>query len=139
MGGGLIKRSPNVRMEESMYSSRCRAAGGWIAGCLAATAVISSFAVNVRLSEMLPFSLLIFAVTCVLTAIPAALAIWLSRRFRIRSFVFFACSGAAIGVLAQGFLFQFISLVSWLFVAAGSAAGLIYWFVAGRHAGRKPG
>ena len=110
-----------------------------MAGCLAATVVISSFAVNVQLSEMLPFLLLIFAVTCVLTAIPAALTIWLSRRFQIRSFLFFACSGAAIGVLAQGFLFQSISLVSWLFVAAGSAAGLIYWFVAGRHAGRKPG
>jgi hypothetical protein len=126
-------------MEASMYSSRCRAAGGWIAGCLAATAVISSFAVNVRLSEMLPFSLLIFAVTCVLTAIPAALTVWLSRRFRTRSFVFFACSGAAIGVLAQGFLFQSISLVSWLFVVAGFAAGLTYWLVAGKHTGREPG
>ena len=119
-----------------MYSSGCRAAGGWLAGCLAATVVISSFAVNVRLSEMLPFSLLIFAVTCVLTAIPAALIVWLSRRLRTRSAVFFACSGAAIGVLAQGFLFQSISLVSWLFVAAGLAAGLSYWLVAER---RVPG
>ena len=132
-GAGLIGR--NVRTEAGMYSSRCRAAGGWIAGCLAATAIISSFAVNVRLSERLPFSLLIFAVTCVLTAIPAALTIWLSRRFRIRSSLFFACSGAAIGVLAQGFLFQSISLISWLFVIAGAAAGLSHWLVAERRVG----
>jgi hypothetical protein len=110
-----------------------------MAGCLAATVVISSFAVNVRLSEMLPFLTLIFAVTCVLTAIPAALTIWLSRRFRIRSFLFFACSGAAIGVLAQGFLFQSISLVSWLFVVAGLAAGLIYWLVVEWRVGGEPG
>jgi hypothetical protein len=53
--------------------------------------------------------------------------------------LFFACSGAAIGVLAQGFLFQSISLVSWLFVVAGLAAGLIYWLVVEWRVGGEPG
>jgi hypothetical protein len=57
----------------------------------------------------------------------------------IRSFLFFACSGAAIGVLAQGFLFQSISLVSWLFVVAGLDAGLIYWLVVEWRVGGEPG
>jgi hypothetical protein len=53
--------------------------------------------------------------------------------------LFFACSGAAIGVLAQGLLFQSISLVSWLFVVAGLAAGLIYWLVVEWRVGGEPG
>jgi hypothetical protein len=81
----------------------------------------------------------VLAFTMVLSGIPAALTIWLSRRFRIRSLAFFCCSGAAIGAVGQYVLFRSFAELGWLFALAGLAAGLAYWFVAGRHAGREPG
>jgi hypothetical protein len=82
------------------------------------------------------FALLIFVVTCVLTAIPGVLVVWLSEIFRMRSVLFFSCAGAAIGALSQTLLFRAFTPVSWLFVVAGCVAGLGYWYVAGKHAGR---
>jgi xanthosine utilization system XapX-like protein len=132
----------------------CRAAGGWVAGCGAATAIICATALltitvtapapprvpseylRVGLQGMLILMPLVFVITCLLTGIPAALTIWLSRRFRIRSFLFFGCVGAATGALSQGLLFQSFSAVTWLFVVAGFVAGLTYWFIAGRQAGQ---
>jgi hypothetical protein len=91
-----------------MSSSICfRAIKGWLAGCGAATAVICAFILVVLAiasrgdlvrfvggSLMLLFpAVLIFVVTCVLTGIPAALVIWLSEKFGIRSILFFGCAG----------------------------------------------
>ena len=136
-----------------MSSDTCRATGGWIAGCGAATAVISIFGLvgaptmgpaatgipveftRVGIGGMPVFVPLVFVFTCVLTGIPAALAIWLSRRFRIRSLLFFGCVGAAIGALSQSLLLRSFFPLSWLFVVAGFAAGLAYWHVAGKYAG----
>jgi hypothetical protein len=76
----------------------------------------------------------LFILTCLLTGIPAAMTIWLSERFRIRSWLFFGCAGGAIGALSQALLFQSFSMLSWFFVFVGFLAGLDYWIVAGRHA-----
>ena len=130
-----------------------RTLGGWLAGCGAATAVFGTFTlvllaivsggslsrfVGSSIALLFPL-LLIFVVTCLLTGIPAAAAIWLSERFRIRSMLFFGCIGAAIGLLSQNLLLQpaavWLPRVGWLFLVAGFAAGVTYWFVAGKYAG----
>ena len=131
-----------------------RAIKGWLAGSAAATAVISAFVlvmlamapggdltgfVRGSLTLLAP-ALLVFVVTCLLTGIPAALVIWLSEKFRIRSILFFGCAGAVIGALGQGVLVgaftRWPSSRVWLFVVAGFVAGMVYWRIAGRHAGR---
>jgi hypothetical protein len=85
-------------------------------------------------------ALVIFVITCVLTGIPAALVIWLSEKFRLRSILFFECAGAVTGALGQGVLMgtftRWPSSSVWLFVVAGFVAGMAYWWIAGRHAGR---
>jgi hypothetical protein len=85
-------------------------------------------------------AVLIFIITCLLTGIPAAVVIWLSEQFRIRSVLFFSCAGGTIGALSQAVLFQSFSLpLAGIFILAGFLAGLEYWYVAERHAGREPG
>jgi hypothetical protein len=140
-----------------MYSANCsRAIGGWLAGCVAATGVLCVFALVISAAaagDVFSFgfagsaiallfpAILIFIITCLLTGIPAAVAIWLSEKFRIRSVLFFSCVGAAIGGLSQNlFLRAFTPApsVNLLFVVAGLAAGLAYWFVAGKRAGGDP-
>jgi hypothetical protein len=125
-----------------------RAFGGWLAGCGAATAVLSGFALILLMVTSggditrllvgivaLPFpSFLVFVGICLLTAIPALIVIWLSEEFRVRSVVFFCCAGGAISVLIAVLLFpSFTSLIAdCLFGLSGCVAGLSYWYVAGR-------
>ena len=130
-----------------MSDDGCRAFGGWLAGCGAATAVIAAIGQTVLMFAshgdlarllygivvlMLP-SAVIFVVTCVLTAIPAAVVIWLSEEFEIRSSGFFAGAGAASGALCITVLLRspgvWTSGLVCLFAAAGFVAGLTYWFV----------
>jgi len=148
---------------KAMFSTTwSRAIEGWVAGCAAATGVVYVYAVvsflyAANVSDSHPFSvralafttlvsmilptLLIFLVTCLLTAIPAAVTVWLSERFRIRSIFFFGLAGAVIGgasaYLSSGATLTQPPQLSPLFVSAGLAAGLAYWSVAGRHAGRE--
>jgi hypothetical protein len=88
---------------------------------------------------LIPLSVLIFLIMCLLTAIPAAVAIWLGNKFRMRSVWFFGCAGAVIGGLSQ--IVFFVALLSGspgtspLFVLAGLTAGLAYWWVAERRPG----
>jgi hypothetical protein len=129
-----------------------RAMKGWLAGCAAATAAFVWIVVAVssrdlsqlaRGTALLLFpGLLIFLVTCLLTGFPAAAVIWLSERFAIRSIWFFGGAGAVIGALGQAVLAGLLSRTGptffpSLFVVAGFVAGMAYWRVAGRHAGRE--
>jgi hypothetical protein len=125
---------------------------GWLAGCGAATAVISTLIVlAIVYSDKLPGSVgggllfllsavLIFVIICVLTAIPAALVIWLSEKFGIRSILYFGCTGAVTGALGdavfEGSVRPWSLNTVWPFVVAGFVAGMAYWRIAGRHAGR---
>ena len=143
--------------EGEMSSSTCsRAMGGWLAGCAAATGVVCVFAPVISaiassdvnslrfaggaIALLFP-AVLIFIVTCLLTGIPAALVIWLSEKYRIRSILFFGCVGAVIGGLSQNLLLRALKPsspgINLLFVVAGLAAGLVYWRLAGKHAGRN--
>jgi hypothetical protein len=86
---------------------------------------------------LLVLALVIFVVTCVLTAIPSVLVIWLSEALQIRSALFFGSAGAAIGALSETLLFRTFTLFSLVCVFAGYMAGLGYRYVAGKHAGRE--
>jgi hypothetical protein len=107
---------------------------------LTATAVIEAFGVVVVLNggisfEFMPRNILVMLIsspvilvlTCVLTGGPAAMAVWLSEKFRVRSLLFYGCAGGAIGALSQTLLFRTFSPLSWIFVLAGFLAGLDYW------------
>jgi hypothetical protein len=90
-----------------------------------------------RKSDLLP-AILIF--TCLLTAIPAALVVWISEVSRIRSALFFGFAGGAIGALSQAIVFQsFFFPAAGFFASAGFVAGLIYWRIAAKAAGSEPG
>ncbi|MBR0801508.1 hypothetical protein JQ615_39825 [Bradyrhizobium jicamae] len=78
----------------------------------------------------------IFALVCLLSGIPAAVTIWLSERASIRSAFFFIGAGGVIGALSQLLLFRGFAAIGFIFVLAGSLAGLEYWRIAGRYAGR---
>lgn len=83
------------------------------------------------------FVLLMLVLTCLLSVMPAALVILFSESFRIRSVLFYAPSGAAIGALIAGLIFGTSLPFSVLFGLAGCLAGIAYWFVAGRYAGQE--
>jgi hypothetical protein len=139
-------------------ASFLRVVGGWLAGCGAVTVTFSAFVfvvldrasagdrialLKVSIAGLGITASIIFISTVVLTVLPAALVIWLSEKFRIRSSLFFGCAGVAIGLLIHNVLLRALapnpSGVGWPFLMCGLAAGLVYWSVAGRHAGREPG
>lgn len=134
-----------------MSSGVCwRTTKGWLAGCVAATAVIgacfglSSISDGISTGSMRDVQAFayiaggIFVFTSVLSGIPAAIVIWLSERFKVRSILFFGCAGAVIGFLSERVVFGlWPSILSALFVAAGFGAGAAYWWIAGRQAGRN--
>ena len=135
-----------------------RVAGGWLAGCGAVTVIFSAFIflaldraspgdrmalLKVSIVGLGTTAPIIFILTVVLTALPAALVIWLSEKFRVRSILFFGCAGVAIGLLIHNVVLRALMTnprgVGWPFLVCGLAAGLAYWSIAGRHAGREPG
>jgi hypothetical protein len=90
----------------------------------------------------------VFVVICLVTGIPAAVAIWLSEGFEIRSVLFFVGVGGAIGGTTPALLLRAMTprpmpdaasllFATLPFVLAGLAAGFVYWRVAGKHAGEK--
>lgn len=127
--------------------SRSRAFAGWLAACAAATAVILVFILVMASSgvgtprvaaNVLPTLLLaifVFPYVCVLSAIPMLITISLAARLKTASIVFFACAGAVAAVLSIG-VFVAFNRWSWAFAIPGLAAGVAYWYVAGRYAGR---
>ena len=132
-----------------MYSAHChRAIQGWFAGCWVATAVLCVFAVvalastpgtiDLGFAVVVVFLLpLVFVVICMLTGIPAAAVVSLSEQFRIRSVLFFGCAGAVIGVITAALTRSLSMDTAPAYLVAGSAAGLVYWYVAGKHAGEE--
>jgi len=125
---------------------------GWLSGCVVATlaaelclvaaAIWENYRAHVSVAAsdyLMGFGLtapiILFAIG-MLTAIPAVVVIALTERFRVRSLLFYVCSGGVTGGLSQILFERSLSRV-WLFVLAGCTAGLSYWYVAGRHAGRN--
>jgi hypothetical protein len=79
----------------------------------------------------------------VLSLLPAMIVIALAEAFRLRSVLFYAAAGG-LEALALCYSFGFtyrpsdgaISPFMQAFAASGIAAGLVYWLIAGRNAGR---
>lgn len=131
-----------------MESTSClRAMGGWLAACAAATVFVIAFvlfilgagnvfSVALAGSAVLFPALMVFLIICLMSGIPAAVVIWLGKKFRIRSVWFFAGAGAVIGGLSEIAFFAVV-LSGWpgvspFFALVGLIAGLVYWCVAER-------
>jgi hypothetical protein len=82
-----------------------------------------------------------------IAAIPFLVAIFISEFFAIRSFLLHLAGGIAVALVTPFFaaLLLFINTIALtgeriaLAVAAGIAAGLVYWLIAGRKAGSWKG
>jgi hypothetical protein len=83
----------------------------------------------------------------VFSMVPALALIALAEGFNIRTFLYYAAAGAALGYLAyfgSGFGIRFeettdiapVTRPVELIMASGIAGGLVYWLLAGRNAGR---
>ena len=134
--------------------TRSRAIKGWLAACGTATAAIYVLglllfvigagrrSMTVTMVDFIASLILvpvILVFTCLLTAIPAALVVWISEISRIRSALFFGFAGGAIGALSQAILFQsFFFPAAGFFASAGFVAGLTYWRIAANVAGSEP-
>jgi hypothetical protein len=116
---------------------------GWLASCLAATAALFVFGfikqinhpngltpANLTAGILLAFLDLVFI--SLISAIPAAAVIWVSKTLGVRSAAVFAISGAGIGWLGQCLVTPWPDTTLWPFVLAGLVAGGVYWFVAVR-------
>jgi hypothetical protein len=121
---------------------------GWLAGCFAATAtlfVVGFIRQILHADGLTPASLaagvlLAFvhlAFIIIMSAIPAAIVIWVTKGLRVRSVAVFALCGAAIGWLGQGLITPWPDTTLWPFVFAGLVAGTAYWFIAVRHGHAK--
>ena len=139
--------------------NRFREIKGWLAACAAATAALyailflivviaPSLAIGTSYRPMaidsqgVLVSLILFPliaiVVCLLSAIPAAFAVFLAESLGIRAALFFGCAGALTGVLGQIVVFQSLNGSAWVFAAAGFVAGLIYWRIAVKPAASEP-
>jgi hypothetical protein len=127
-----------------------RKLSGWFYACLAAAAlldaVILAFAIALSdLDQLLSrtFSMIVIGlpwtmiVTCAFTGLPASLVIWISERLHIRSVLFYGPAGAGVGALIWALMFKFVQSFGAMFVLAGCLAGIVYWLVAGQHAGEE--
>jgi protein-S-isoprenylcysteine O-methyltransferase Ste14 len=84
-----------------------------------------------------------------MTAIPAAVVIWLCRRLQLHAAWFFGSTGAVIGGLSLSLFVSFFlstpgsrppsgaAVIGPLFSVAGLVAGLTYWRVAERFADKR--
>lgn len=83
------------------------------------------------------------------SALPCVLLHLFAARFRIRNPLFYVVAGGLLGLLAVAVSmpeFQSASVrldtVHWYkvrLITVGCVAGLVYWIIAGRHFGRRPG
>ena len=75
--------------------------------------------------------------------VPASAGVLMAEGFAIRSWIFHAANGgicAAIGwTVTQGIGDRYVFVEPQIAVAAGLAAGLAYWIIAGRTAGLRKG
>ena len=139
---------------------------GYLVGCVASgmTIVLASFLPHYVESALSPELVLIgwvwataTAATLIYSALPTLLVVVYAEHAKIRSVGYYVSGGALIGIVAVtlflvlmlwlgGSMWGFISgrtptVMSFMFgscVLAGIVAGLVYWLMAGRHAGTAP-
>jgi hypothetical protein len=113
--------------------------------------------VSILVKAIASFGQLIFSVVVAFAVLPAVIIAVTAEFYRLQSWLLYAVTGAVVSVVCQIVTVVFISVV-WsqvgmpskpppefgvpsadmitVFVVAGSAAGLVYWAMAGRSAGR---
>jgi hypothetical protein len=123
----------------------------WLASLAAAAVlVIGAAAPEFPARESMPLlTIFIFTVSAFVATfafVPAVVAILIAETFALRSVIFHAVAGGAIGLFC-GYMLGFIEPMPQfqfdmplktnfeLLAAAGIAAGFVYWLVAGRNAG----
>jgi hypothetical protein len=122
----------------------------WVATLAAAAVMVFGAAPVLPAADDLPYlTIFIFTVSAFVAAfafIPAIVAILVTETFGLRSVLIYALAGGLIGLFcgySLGFIgplprFDFdmpLGTNFELLVAAGIAAGLVYWLIAGRSAG----
>jgi hypothetical protein len=129
--------------------------GFWVASLAAAAVMVLGATPELpRAEDFALLSVFIFTVSAFVAAfsfVPAVIAILVTETFGLRSVVFYALAGGLIGLFcgySLGFIgplprFDFdmpLGTNFELLAAAGIAAGLVYWLIAGRNAGlwREP-
>jgi hypothetical protein len=129
--------------------------GFWVASLAAAAVMVLGATPELpRAEDFALLSVFIFTVSAFVAAfsfLPAVIAILVTETFGLRSIVFYALAGGLIGLFcgySLGFIgplprFDFdmpLGTNFELLAAAGIAAGLVYWLIAGRNAGlwREP-
>ena len=122
-----------------MLAAVFRCLAGYVVACIAAGVIQVSF--------VLPPSELVFTLHSGIFGAPfATIALVVAEWRRLRSPIYYAAAGfgiSMVGYLTQitghGFE-QSVAVILYLlagFAAAGVTAGLAYWLLAGRHAGRR--
>lgn len=122
----------------------------WVASLAAAAVMVLGAAPELPRTDDFPLlTVFIFTVSAFVAAfsfVPAVIAILVTETFGLRSVVFHAIAGGLIGLFC-GYTLGFIGPLPRfdfsmplgtnfeLLAAAGIAAGLIYWLIAGRSAG----
>jgi hypothetical protein len=84
--------------------------------------------------DTLGFGLFVAFFVTYFAACPAAATVAVGEFFAIRRWWYYALAGSAIG-LGLGTMFKPPEFYPWLGLGFGPVSGLIYWGVAGRHAG----
>jgi hypothetical protein len=122
----------------------------WIATLAAAAVMVLGAAPELPRADDFPFlTVFIFTVSAFVAAfsfVPAIIAILVTETFGLRSVLIYALAGGLIGLFcgySLGFIgplprFDFdmpLGTNFELLTAAGIAAGLVYWLIAGRSAG----
>jgi hypothetical protein len=123
----------------------------WLASLAAAAVmVIGAAAPDLPARESMPLlTIFIFTVSAFAATfafVPAVVAVLIAETFALRSIVFYAVAGGAVGLFC-GYMLGFVEPMPQfqfdmplrtnfeLLAAAGIAAGFVYWLVAGRNAG----
>lgn len=143
----------------SMFKTLIRAAGGFLLACFAAgltqvlfvitpvqLATVPANEFGVRAVDVVILALLAATHSAIFGAIFALIAIVIGEWLGIAMPIYYALTGAAIALL--GLFAQYSSEVTGqptilntyafaTFLAAGLAAGLVYWWAAGRRAGGR--
>src|SRR5512138_3043750 len=122
----------------------------WVASLVAATVMVLGAAPELPRADDFPLlTVFIFTVSAFVAAfsfVPAVVAILVTEAFGLRSVLIFALAGGLVGLFcgySLGFL-EPLPRIDFnmplgtnieLLAAAGIAAGLVYWLIAGRSAG----
>jgi hypothetical protein len=109
---------------------------GWIAACVAATAVACCFFWGIL--ENPDMVLMLFGFVLAFSSIPSLITVLICERYSIRNFILYVLAGIASAVGVASFTFGVDDLFAGvLFASVGSSMGMTYWSISGRYSGLR--